>query len=226
MPPSSRIPGASLRRITLTPGIRWEYIGSPHSTVNHMGNFDPNQPGGAIQVGPGLPNLHGRSIPKRRTLTLASASLGTSLATARRCCAPESACCPASRPYCGHWAVKFRTEPRCAYGHRPPASRCTGRAISSSIDTGRRSMRSTPQHFRSTPATASRPGPQPARTRRCTVDLQQTTPIFPSTSASAPRRAHSARLALQCSMFVSDPNFKNPRSVQWNMDIQRAITNN
>lgn len=43
-------------RITLTPGIRWEYIGAPHSITNKMGNFDPNQPGGAIQVGPGLPN--------------------------------------------------------------------------------------------------------------------------------------------------------------------------
>ena len=45
-----------VRRVTLTPGIRWEYIGAPHSTINKMGNFDPNQPGGAIQVGPGLPN--------------------------------------------------------------------------------------------------------------------------------------------------------------------------
>ena len=46
MPLSPRIPGASRRRVTLTPGIRWEYIGSPHSTVNQMGTFDPNQPGG------------------------------------------------------------------------------------------------------------------------------------------------------------------------------------
>ena len=44
-------------RVTLTPGIRWEYIGSPHSIINKMGNFDPNQPGGAIQVGPGLTNF-------------------------------------------------------------------------------------------------------------------------------------------------------------------------
>ena len=41
-------------RITLTPGIRWEYIGAPHSTIDKMGNFDPNQPGGAVQIGPGL----------------------------------------------------------------------------------------------------------------------------------------------------------------------------
>ena len=44
------------RRVTVTPGLRWEYVGSPHSTVNHLGTFDPNQPGGAVQVGPGLPN--------------------------------------------------------------------------------------------------------------------------------------------------------------------------
>ena len=42
-------------RVTLTPGIRWEYIGSPHSAVNHLGTFDPNVPGGVEQVGPGLP---------------------------------------------------------------------------------------------------------------------------------------------------------------------------
>jgi len=27
-------------------------------------------------------------------------------------------------------------------------------------------------------------------------------------------------------MLVTDPNLKNPRSIQWNLDIQRAITNN
>ena len=43
------------REITLTPGIRWEYIGSPHSTVQLLGNFDPNVPGGVDQGGPGLP---------------------------------------------------------------------------------------------------------------------------------------------------------------------------
>src|SRR5579872_741960 len=42
-------------RLTLTPGIRWEYIGSPHSAVNHLGIFDPNVAGGVEQVGSGLP---------------------------------------------------------------------------------------------------------------------------------------------------------------------------
>ena len=27
-------------------------------------------------------------------------------------------------------------------------------------------------------------------------------------------------------MLVTDPNLKNPRSAQWNLDLQRAITNN
>ena len=27
-------------------------------------------------------------------------------------------------------------------------------------------------------------------------------------------------------MLVTDPNLKNPRSIQWNLDLQRAITNN
>ncbi len=41
-------------RVTLTPGIRWEYIGSPHSIIGKMGNFDPTQAGGAVQIGPNL----------------------------------------------------------------------------------------------------------------------------------------------------------------------------
>ena len=30
----------------------------------------------------------------------------------------------------------------------------------------------------------------------------------------------------QCSMLVTNPNLKNPKSLQWNLDLQRAITNN
>jgi hypothetical protein len=39
-------------------------------------------------------------------------------------------------------------------------------------------------------------------------------------------RASLANPTAQCSMLVTDPNLKNPRSAQWNLDLQRAITNN
>ena len=41
-------------RLTLTPGLRYEYIGPPHEKDNLLGAFDPNAPGGLVQVGPGL----------------------------------------------------------------------------------------------------------------------------------------------------------------------------
>jgi len=43
-------------RVTLTPGLRYEYVGSPHEKDNLLGNFDPSVPGGLVQVGPGLPH--------------------------------------------------------------------------------------------------------------------------------------------------------------------------
>jgi hypothetical protein len=43
-------------RITITPGVRYEYQGSPHGDHNYLGTFDPTVPGGVAQVGPGLPH--------------------------------------------------------------------------------------------------------------------------------------------------------------------------
>ena len=64
------------RRVTLTPGLRWEYVGSPHSTVNHLGTFDPSQPGGVVQVGPGLPDLHPDTPGKDKLSTPRRCRLG------------------------------------------------------------------------------------------------------------------------------------------------------
>ena len=36
----------------MTPGMRWEYLGAPHSTIDKMGDFNPSQTVGAIKVGP------------------------------------------------------------------------------------------------------------------------------------------------------------------------------
>ena len=38
-------------RLTLTPGLRYEYSGSPHELDNRLGVFDPNFPGGIARVG-------------------------------------------------------------------------------------------------------------------------------------------------------------------------------
>ena len=31
---------------------------------------------------------------------------------------------------------------------------------------------------------------------------------------------------MQCSMLMSNPNLESPKSIQWNVDLQRAINNN
>ena len=43
-------------RLTITPGVRWEYQGPPHDVNNFLGTFDPTSPSGVVQVGPGLPH--------------------------------------------------------------------------------------------------------------------------------------------------------------------------
>jgi Carboxypeptidase regulatory-like domain/TonB dependent receptor len=46
-----------------------------------------------------------------------------------------------------------------------------------------------------------------------------TGPIFPIASASP-----QCTVAIPCATGALDPNFKRPKSIQWNVDIQRAIT--
>ena len=43
-------------RLTLTPSLRYEYMGPPHEVENHLGTFDPSVAGGLAVVGPGLPH--------------------------------------------------------------------------------------------------------------------------------------------------------------------------
>ena len=47
-------------------------------------------------------------------------------------------------------------------------------------------------------------------------------PIFPLSSAAGV----TCSPATPCQTGAFDPNFKQPRSIQWNLDIQRAVTNN
>ena len=58
------------------------------------------------------------------------------------------------------------------------------------------------------------------------VDVQTDQPIFPVSSAISGTSGPACYPAAPCSMETVDPNFKNPRSVQWNVDLQRALTNN
>ena len=84
-------------RLTLTPSLRYEYMGPPHEVENHLGTFDPTVAGGLAVVGPGLP--HSKLFnPQKANSCRALAWRGTSGATVRPCSALESASYPASPP--------------------------------------------------------------------------------------------------------------------------------
>ena len=205
-------------KITLSPGIRWEYIGSPHSTVNKLGTFDPSQPGGTVQVGPGLPD-HTVTHPQKTNFNprvgVAWDIFGNGKTVLRGGVGQLS-----SFP-----AILTVTGAQVPYGD----TLCTvvitnGTACpAASIAVNRYGtvQNSTVPNQFSFPKGA--------------LDSSWTTTgpaIFPTSLVTAttgptcsPGGGKTGQTT-QCSMLVSDPNFKNPKSIQWNVDIQRAITNN
>src|SRR5262249_50809806 len=43
-------------RLTITPGLRYEYQGAPYDVNGALGTFDPSASGGVVQVASGLPH--------------------------------------------------------------------------------------------------------------------------------------------------------------------------
>ena len=52
------------------------------------------------------------------------------------------------------------------------------------------------------------------------LGLEHHGPDIPHSGAAGP----ACTVAVPCGTGATDPNFKGPKSVQWNVDIQRAIT--
>ncbi len=215
-------------RVTLTPGIRWEYIGSPHSTTNKEGNFDPTQAGGAIQVGPGLPTstvIHPQTTNFNPRLGVAWDIFGNGK-TVLRAGAGNLSSFPAiltatgaQVPY-GDTLCNSGTNAGVGGAVTCPAAN----VVINRYGTANNAI--TPNTFSVTPnwsSCALVPLPASCTTGPVTV--------FPSNSlenaTSGPTCGTSARGGIpQCSMLVSNPNLESPKSIQWNVDLQRAISNN
>jgi hypothetical protein len=192
-------------RLTLTPGVRYEYMGPPHEIENYMGTFDPTATGGLVLVGPGLSreklfNAQKANFAPRvgaawdifgngRTVLRGGVGLFTSF--------------PSITSFIQ--AVPFGSN-LCSTG---TAAACTTGSPNIVVDhTGE-------------------PISQVAQFNKAYVpsDLNWSIagPLFPGLAGGGAAPCTGAAL---CQTGAPDPDFKYPKSLQWNMDIQRAITNN
>jgi hypothetical protein len=213
-------------RVTLTPGLRWEYIGSPHSTVNKLGTFDPSQPGGAVQVSPGLPIstvTHPQKTNFNPRVGVAWDMFGNGKTVLRAGIGNLS-----SFP-----AILTITGAQVPYGDTlctVPVNFGTPCPAANTVINryGTVQNATTPNTFSLSPGELN-------WTATCTTPAQTATCNGPAIFSAAVSSATagptcspsggSSGQTTQCSMLVSDPHFKNPKSIQWNVDIQRAITN-
>jgi len=176
-------------RITLTPGLRYEYIGSPHEVDNHLGTFDPTVTGGIVQVGPGLPHASLYSPEKTDfspRIGFAWDIRGTGKTVLRGAVSRLST-------FPSITAVSEQSP----FGASIPAAGIN------------KSGTSINQNF-----------PQTLQFNANQIAWNTTGPIFPIASVAGP----SCTVAVPCGTGSVDPNLKQPKSIQWNLDVQRAIT--
>jgi hypothetical protein len=179
-------------RLTLTPGLRYEYNGPPHEIDNHLGTFDPTVAGGLVQVGPGLP--HSRLYnPETRNF---SPRLGLA------------------------WDIRGNGRTVLRAG----ASRLSAFPSITAI------AQQTPFASSIPEAGINRAGTDINKNALLTLSFNAaqlapnwntTGPIFPTAGGAA---GPSCTSAVPCGTGAVDPNFRETKSINWNVDIQRAIT--
>ena len=200
------------------------------------GQFRPESPYGAVQIGPNLSTsschasvrfvrVYGDACPRdgfqssswRRLGHLRQRQDGAARRSGHVVQLPDHKC--------GRW------EPNSVRRHavqlRQLWPACTGAAlVANRYGTANNGI--IPNTFSVTPTWSSCAiEPLPASCTTGAAQLLSGNSLISSTSGPAcgTSAKSGAGLITQCSMLVTNPNLKNPRSAQWNLDLQRAITN-
>lgn len=206
-------------RITLNLGLRYEYAGPPHEVNNNLSNFNPNVTGNtpAIeQVGPGLPLSRMykgdyRDFAPRLGVAWDVRGNGKTVVRAAG-------------------AILTNDNPVTTYS---PSNPFGANFPSLGINTSGTSI--------NTNYTSVQLGQRGCTAPTCGPLNWNGNPIFPSnqtvvipagipgvtagTYTGVTCSPTGAGLPGPCPVIGVDPNFRQPFSAQWNLDIQRAITN-
>ena len=186
-------------RLTLTPGLRYEYQGAPFDKFGHLGTFDPNAPGGVVQVASGLPHSKLYNPEKAFFMPRFGAAwdiLGTGRTVLR-----------------GGVSLMSGTIPMTGVTQQTPFGSSFPEV---GIDrSGTEISTVAPQQVAFAPS-------DPVNFANFLSSWNTTGPIFPTSGATTP----SCFAAAPCITGAPDPNYKRPKAVEWNLDLQHAITNN